>query len=41
VAVSDDVNMEKLSASYHEGFLEIRLPKRNAGTAAKTEIKVE
>jgi HSP20 family protein len=41
VAVSDEVDMEKLTASYHEGFLEIRLPKRKAVTGAKTEIKVE
>ncbi len=41
VAVSDDVDMEKFSASYHEGFLEIRLPKRKSEPGAKMEIKVE
>jgi HSP20 family protein len=41
VAVSDDVDMEKLSAAYHEGFLEIRLPKRKPEPGARVEIKVE
>jgi HSP20 family protein len=41
VAVSDDVDMENLSASYHEGFLEIRLPKRKSEPGARVEIKVE
>jgi len=41
VAVSDDVEMEKHSFSYHEGFLEIRLPKRASVSGARMEIKVE
>jgi HSP20 family protein len=41
VALSDDIDMDKLRAAYQEGFLEIRLPKRNRQPGPKMEIKVE
>jgi HSP20 family protein len=41
VAVSDDIDMTKLSASYQDGFFEIRLPKRKPDSGLKVEIKVE
>ena len=41
VAVSGEIDMEKLAASYHDGFLEIRLPKRESQPGSRVEIKVE
>jgi HSP20 family protein len=41
VAVTDDVDMDKLSASYQDGFLEIRVPKKRAGTGPRIQIQVD
>jgi HSP20 family protein len=41
VTLSDDVDLEKLSASYHEGFMEIRLPKRKRASGKRIKIEVE
>jgi HSP20 family protein len=41
VAVSDDIDMDKLSSAYREGFLEIRIPKRKPERGPVVEIKVE
>lgn len=41
IAIPDDVDVEKLSAQYRMGFLEIRLPKIQAPTTETIDIKVE
>jgi HSP20 family protein len=41
VAIADDIDMERLAASYQDGFLEIKLPKRKTESVPFIEIKVE
>ena len=41
VAVPEEIDMEKLSASYHDGFLEIRVPKKRPNTGPRIDIQVE
>ena len=41
IAIPDDVDVEKLSAQYRMGFLEIRLPKIQAPPTETIDIKVE
>lgn len=41
IAVSDDVQIEKLSARYEEGFLEIKLPKEQPQQGRTIDIIVE
>lgn len=41
IAVSDQVDIENLSAHYEDGFLEIRLPKRQNGLGVAIDIEVE
>lgn len=41
VAITEDVDIEKLSAVYNEGFLEIKLPKKNVNSSQIIDIEVE
>jgi len=41
IAISEDVDIESLSAVYKEGFLEIRLPKKQTPPSETIDIKVE
>ncbi len=41
VAITEDVDIEKLSATYSDGFLEIRLPKISKQSEEKIDIEVE
>jgi HSP20 family protein len=41
VPLSDVVDLKKMSASYHEGFMEIRLPKRKTKSGTRIEIEVK
>jgi HSP20 family protein len=41
VAVAEEVDMDKLSASYQDGFLEIRIPKKRSHAGPKLDIQVE
>lgn len=41
IAVPEEVNMDKLSASYKNGFLEIRLPKKSTVSGGSVDIAVE
>jgi HSP20 family protein len=41
ISVSEDVDIDKLSAHYGEGFLEIKLPKRDHEGSDQINIKVE
>lgn len=41
IAIPDDVDVEKLSAQYRMGFLEIRLPKIQTPPTETIDIKVE
>jgi len=41
VAVAEEIDMDKLSASYHDGFLEIRVPKKSTRGGPRVEIQVE
>jgi HSP20 family protein len=40
VAVTSEVDMNKLSATYKDGFLEIRLPKKHKQRVSKIEIEL-
>jgi len=41
IAVSEDVEIEKLQAKYEDGFLQIDLPKKNVKLNDEIEIRVE
>jgi HSP20 family protein len=41
MSIPGEVDMESLTAQYKDGFLEIRLPKRNAPSKDVIDIKVE
>lgn len=41
IAVSENVDIESLAARYEDGFLEIRLPKRQEGLGMAIDIEVE
>ena len=41
IAVSEDVEIENLSAKYEDGFLQIELPKLSKTSKDKIDIKVE
>jgi HSP20 family protein len=41
VAIADDIDMQRLAASYQDGFLEIKLPKRKTEPVPLIEIKIE
>ena len=41
ISVSDEVDIESLSASYRDGFLEIQLPKKSSSPTNTVNIEVE